>query len=1121
MEFDKEQHGVPGSVPEYGAIFMLSSATKRECFRQRLVGVPAFLGHFVKHVKAGMILFLFEYEKRKLHGVFRACSDGAENIVPHAFQSSRKQFPAQVKFTPIWSCRPLIEAEFRDAIKENYFSAKKFNFGLSEEQVHRLLCLFSLRKVTDDLPQRRTNEIKVAGACTMGKVMRYDNGGVVMSDNINDRDYSDDYHILVVSTDDTWKSSGRIGREHDEGRFAKIHGVENKPEVYTEPRPVTLDEYFGDSLANVGRDGGRFAMCERTGSECTLSIEHGQVPDHGRFAKTNRLACEHDMDKEFVPPFPTEHRTVSQPNLHRSIYSNKFIWETDSGVQDQIGTHSTFSGSSEPQISYPLPSTLGGDAIGTSTHPFDPDLPGINSSYSSSSAIVRSSHSFQECTPPPYRMHAGNLISSPKNQSYFLSDCMKKCPYDSSGFGNHAPFSTPKRNEDFNYRTSLPFSGASYSESLATEFPRNQSLEDLSFSWCPAGLTLSETRNNGSETKGPPSYSSSPSIYPFDYSFPVKSQGKLEHEGVRREEKNKWYTSNIPLLNDGQVLLHGFDCSPEHKSLHHHESKSLNHDRNSYSYSENMPSICEKSMNSVFSRLASSSYVCEQGNGDDVGHEEFHGDKAADDVMAMLRQSRCRQAKIKKYGIYTSPNFDYSFPVESQGKLEHEGLQHEEKNKAFAGNIPLSNEGQVQLKGHDYSLKHWGMYQHDSKSLNHDVNCYQYSENVSSGGEKSRNSVFSRLALASDVYVKENADVGHKDFDGDKPADEVMTMLPQSPCQWAKHGKPRLLVKRYDVENFGNKKQSTFYPEWERDCQEMNLKEMKMNITSTENVNQTHVEGTSVDFKNPSAGGTPYRDFKRRSEVQEIHNDSKGRVCDEIAGSDGLSGEQCKRRKLIRPNFSKSTDVLQQENSVKSKDKTRSCEELVGSEDKENKLSQSVKKLHVIGPISGENKNIDTDVERGSNCVGEPKAGNCEGFFRLECENGKGPSQDALECEDKKESSQEAGIHSACEGKSHNDEDGLEIKDPIAHQLSLGCLIPATSSTQSFIGRKEEIYQIVRNAHELCPVTGGIASGNTMNSLSSRISTMQRVLEESMYISPEEGKRKNQQLALGSIAKQS
>lgn len=44
-------------------------------------------------------------------------------------------FLVQVCFTLIWHCDPLSEQEFRNAIRENYFSAKKFNFGLSEDQV--------------------------------------------------------------------------------------------------------------------------------------------------------------------------------------------------------------------------------------------------------------------------------------------------------------------------------------------------------------------------------------------------------------------------------------------------------------------------------------------------------------------------------------------------------------------------------------------------------------------------------------------------------------------------------------------------------------------------------------------------------------------------------------------------------------------------------------------------------------------------------------------------------------------------------------------------------------------------------------------------------------------------
>lgn len=53
----------------------------------------------------------------------------------------------QIRFSVIWNCGPLPEREFRDAIKENYYEANKFQFGLSKEQVYRLLWLFESRKV--------------------------------------------------------------------------------------------------------------------------------------------------------------------------------------------------------------------------------------------------------------------------------------------------------------------------------------------------------------------------------------------------------------------------------------------------------------------------------------------------------------------------------------------------------------------------------------------------------------------------------------------------------------------------------------------------------------------------------------------------------------------------------------------------------------------------------------------------------------------------------------------------------------------------------------------------------------------------------------------------------------
>ncbi|OMO67937.1 hypothetical protein CCACVL1_20199 [Corchorus capsularis] len=136
-----------GKFPEFGAIFMSNASTREECFDRKLLGLPMSHADFVKGVKVGMILFLFEYERRQLHGVFKATSDGDIDIVPHAYSSSGKKFPAQVKFTTIWHCYPLREKEFSNIIRDNYFATNRFNFGLSKDQVQSLLGLFGSRMI--------------------------------------------------------------------------------------------------------------------------------------------------------------------------------------------------------------------------------------------------------------------------------------------------------------------------------------------------------------------------------------------------------------------------------------------------------------------------------------------------------------------------------------------------------------------------------------------------------------------------------------------------------------------------------------------------------------------------------------------------------------------------------------------------------------------------------------------------------------------------------------------------------------------------------------------------------------------------------------------------------------
>lgn len=96
MGYTEEDNGAAGSIPEFGAIFMSSIQTQNECFKRKIFGLPSSMAEFVKHVKAGMVLFLFEFSKRQLFGVYQAACDGAMNIIPHAFKHSGMPFPAQV-----------------------------------------------------------------------------------------------------------------------------------------------------------------------------------------------------------------------------------------------------------------------------------------------------------------------------------------------------------------------------------------------------------------------------------------------------------------------------------------------------------------------------------------------------------------------------------------------------------------------------------------------------------------------------------------------------------------------------------------------------------------------------------------------------------------------------------------------------------------------------------------------------------------------------------------------------------------------------------------------------------------------------------------------------------------
>ncbi|KAF5935971.1 hypothetical protein HYC85_027100 [Camellia sinensis] len=167
---------------------------------------------------------------------FGQALNGVMNLVPHAFSSSGSQFPAQVRFTPIWYCSPLSEHEFRDAIKENYFSRNKFNFGLSEDQVRRLLWLFNSRKLENEqLPERHFSR---QASEPIGKDRR----------EAENELSSDNYHGNDILTEQPRTSLGKRRRDHD-GRSSMQDRIEYDCDVDN----ICID-HPGDSLCKSGRE---------------------------------------------------------------------------------------------------------------------------------------------------------------------------------------------------------------------------------------------------------------------------------------------------------------------------------------------------------------------------------------------------------------------------------------------------------------------------------------------------------------------------------------------------------------------------------------------------------------------------------------------------------------------------------------------------------------------------------------------------------------------------------------------------------------------------------------------------------------------------------------------------
>ncbi|KAK1409388.1 hypothetical protein QVD17_35914 [Tagetes erecta] len=129
-------------------IFGTTHNTINECLSHQLFGLPDGHYSYIKNIKKGLAIFLFNYSDRFLHGIFEAVGPGQMNIDQYAWvadgdDTGYTRYPAQVKICVKRLCQPLSEEQFQPVIAQNYYESKHFYFELDHDQTKQLVSLFT------------------------------------------------------------------------------------------------------------------------------------------------------------------------------------------------------------------------------------------------------------------------------------------------------------------------------------------------------------------------------------------------------------------------------------------------------------------------------------------------------------------------------------------------------------------------------------------------------------------------------------------------------------------------------------------------------------------------------------------------------------------------------------------------------------------------------------------------------------------------------------------------------------------------------------------------------------------------------------------------------------------
>ncbi|XVE88449.1 hypothetical protein DITRI_Ditri19aG0070800 [Diplodiscus trichospermus] len=860
---NEEQNGVPGCSPEFGAIFMSNNATRKECLRRKVFALPSSLSRFVKQVKAGMILFLFEFERRELHGVFQACSDGAMNILPHVFSSSGKKFPAQVKFTPIWYCRPLSENEFRDVIRENYFSRYKFNFGLSEKQVRRLLSLFSLKRLEDQATQRQLTRSKVArphGYSTSKNRRLVDRSP--MSNQIPGECDLDNTQGPVFSTmhqggsfynDDRATDGDRFGtlledqvpqRQLTRSKVARPHGYSTSKNRRLVDRSPMSNQILGECDMN-NTQGPVFSTMHQGDSfynddRATDDDRFGTLLDVGYERKASAFLneCFHDLIG----------KVGGNIDAAECATSGRVDTKWDTGIELQPAVSIGYSSGNSESIFNDVRFAKS-DRVETECYKDDGSMPAISTVYPSS---------FQSNVSP----HACS------NKNYLETDSFA---YDPTSPSSRASTFLPSM-ETRNSNVAYPMNSE---DSIVTTTLLNDS-----------GVPNINYRGSSSLGFGQSHAPLQECVTHDSFVDNVLGSARKESYPSLLETGRACVT---PDVNSGSRDFIPLPYSNQHERLK--RTSLLRHE-----YSDNL--AVEYSKNECIGDLSLLKPSLAPVPSSEIGNAEWTGEPSS--------SYRTSPSKIP------SLTFSIRYPALLRGKHDCQAPEHE--NEAEFGNVGCQHHGNSFFNNYRaFEDGRFAMYknlEYETKESQHQLHVHEpikvdYHE-VSSWSpaacqnpeclypdhQQKRTSVFSRLALPPKACEQESSTPPAA---ADTSVNEVMDMLHRSRYHWVKTRFKQFVKHQNNAAKFRDKKQATRNEGLTMISKEMNVKPISF----------------SKDNSSQKTGETTFVDFKRRSAVRKSLEDGKtGNNCETQNNKSASSAAQSKRRKLVRPDFceNKSSD---------------------------------------------------------------------------------------------------------------------------------------------------------------------------------------------------------------------